>query len=59
MSLTIKELEIRMRVGDQSEEREPSSRTSGEAACIKKDRRQIVDDSVRRVLQALRNLEER
>jgi hypothetical protein len=56
MALEIKELEIRMRVGgdEESAPRKPTAETCGEV-----DQRQIVDDSVRRVLQALRSLEER
>lgn len=61
MSLTIKELEIRMRVGgdDNGAERPSKGPAAAANGCAEIDRKQIVDDSVRRVLQALRNLEER
>lgn len=67
MPLTIKELEIRVRVGDdpaQDRRATPGSgsrATSGASASGGEglDPGQVVEDSVRRVLAALRNLEER
>jgi hypothetical protein len=58
MPLEIKELEIRMRVGA-DDEAHVQRAASDEGGCESVDRKQIVSDSVRRVLQALRNLEER
>lgn len=60
MALTIKELEIRMRVGGGDDE-PPAQRAAAADAggCDQVDRKEMVEDSVRRVLQALRNLEER
>lgn len=58
MALEIKELEIRMRVG--GEDPPPVQRTNTEGgSCGEVDHKQLVDDSVRKVLQALRNLEDR
>jgi hypothetical protein len=61
MALTIKELEIRMRVGDEPEPAQGAAaqRAASDGGCEHVDKKEMVEDSVRRVLQALRNLEER
>ena len=60
MALTIKELEIRIRVGDDEQPAAPSEAPSGEGEGRPRlDHARLVDESVRRVLLALKSLEER
>lgn len=56
MALEINEIGIRMRV--RGDEEEPQPRKSEPGGCGQ-DREQVVEDCVRRVLQILKNLEER
>lgn len=62
MALEIKELEIRMRVsGDEGAPAQRAAAAGGGGECGGEDTSHatLVNDSVRRVLQALKNLEER
>lgn len=62
MALEIKELEIRMRVGGDDPDAAPVQRAGADTGGCgdgEQSHKQVVDDSVRRVLQALRNMEER